>query len=115
MVMKILILNLTSLISDNSIPGNDVPHHIKTVNLDVTTLIVLVSDVTNGGAIYSFSDPILQEQAEEERKVPTLPSLLKFLEGKRTHFLQHLSRSKLCHRKRVDLHTNCMDEVRRDC
>jgi hypothetical protein len=52
-------------------------------NLDVTTLICLVSDVTNGGSQHDFTDVVLMEQAVAERKDPSLPALLKVLEGKR--------------------------------
>lgn len=56
---------------------------LTTVNLDVTTLICLVSDVTNGGSVHDFADEILRDQALAERREPSLPILLKFMEGKR--------------------------------
>jgi hypothetical protein len=53
------------------------------VNLDITTLITLVSHVTNDlDPDQSFEDPVLQYQAEEERKEKVLPVVLRFMEGK---------------------------------
>lgn len=54
---------------------------IKKVNLDITTLITLVSSVTHGGCNFVFQEPLLTEQAAEERKNPILKDLKKFLEG----------------------------------
>jgi len=52
------------------------------INLDVATLIHLTSDITNGGWVVEFDDPMLREYAEEERASPSLPKLLQFMEGK---------------------------------
>ena len=52
------------------------------VNLDITTLIVLTSAITNGHCNYIFQEDILTKQAEEERDSPVLPELLSYLEGK---------------------------------
>uniref|UniRef100_A0A6B2L838 DUF1308 domain-containing protein n=1 Tax=Arcella intermedia TaxID=1963864 RepID=A0A6B2L838_9EUKA len=56
---------------------------ITIANLDVTSLIVMVSSVTNGGAHYNFDNEILQTQAEEERKEASLPAINQFLNGKK--------------------------------
>jgi len=56
---------------------------IKIVNLDVTTLITLVSHVTNGGAHFNFENEVLQYQAEEERRVESLPRLKEFMKEKK--------------------------------
>ncbi|XP_062578859.1 UPF0415 protein C7orf25 homolog [Saccostrea cucullata] len=58
--------------------GND----SKKVNLDITTLITLVSSVTHDGCHFEFSEKILAQQAAEEREEPVLPKLKKFLQGK---------------------------------
>lgn len=52
------------------------------VNLDVTAMIALVSELTNGCCHFKFQEQILTDQAERERKNPLLPQLNKFLEGK---------------------------------
>ena len=55
---------------------------IKKVNLDVSTLIVLVSNVCNGRCQFVFKDDILSFQAECERKDPVLPKLQEFMKDK---------------------------------
>ena len=52
------------------------------VNLDVTALINISSDVTNGGELVEFDDEILNIQAKEEQAEPSVPKLIKFLEGR---------------------------------
>lgn len=54
---------------------------IDKVNLDITSLITLVSSVTNGGCHFDFSEKVLAMQASEERREPVLPKLKKFLQG----------------------------------
>jgi hypothetical protein len=56
----------------------DIP---QIVNLDVTALICLVSDVTNGGSHHRFRDQILEDQAQDEKVNPCLPGMLKAMEG----------------------------------
>ena len=55
---------------------------ISKVNLDVTTLIAIVSSLSNGNCYFEFEDEVLNAQAAEERDDPVLPSLNKFLHGK---------------------------------
>lgn len=60
-------------------------HSIKSVmrvNLDITTLIALVSSVTNGSCNFVFRDKILSLQAQEERESPVLPALENYLKGR---------------------------------
>ena len=52
------------------------------INLDITTLVALVSSMTNGGSNFIFQEDVLTQQAEEERQEPTLPSLRAFLDQK---------------------------------
>jgi hypothetical protein len=52
------------------------------VNLDVTTLIALVSNVCNGACHCTLSDPILEQQAADERTTPCLPTIQQFLANK---------------------------------
>ena len=58
---------------------------IEKVNLDITTLITLVSSVTNGGCHFEFSEKVLAQQAAEERREPVLPKLKQFLHGKKNY------------------------------
>lgn len=51
------------------------------VNLDITTLITLVSSVCHGGCHLRFKDKVLDQQAAEERRHPSLPDLQVFLQG----------------------------------
>lgn len=61
----------------------DCSHYsINKVNLDITTLIALVSSLTNGDCFLKFKDVVLNTQAEEERAEPLLPILNSFMQGK---------------------------------
>lgn len=66
------------LCKDDSFSSSSV---IDKVNLDITSLITLVSSVTNGGCHFDFSEKVLAMQASEERREPVLPKLKKFLQG----------------------------------
>lgn len=57
-----------------SILQND-ENNKKKLNLDITTLIAYVSQLTNGGKHWKFQEKILTEQAELERKEPLKPML----------------------------------------
>eukprot|EP01006_Ploeotia_vitrea_P037902 TRINITY_DN66186_c6_g6_i1.p1 TRINITY_DN66186_c6_g6~~TRINITY_DN66186_c6_g6_i1.p1 ORF type:complete len:518 (+),score=55.40 TRINITY_DN66186_c6_g6_i1:44-1597(+) len=59
------------------------PSTISIVNLDVTALIALTSELVHGGAVNDFpKHPVLQRQAEDERKRPLLGGLKSFLLNK---------------------------------
>eukprot|EP01080_Neovahlkampfia_damariscottae_P009070 gene9070-1165_t len=53
------------------------------INLDITTMIVLISDLTNGGSNVVFDDIFLDNQAKEERNDPVLPKLQTVMKGKK--------------------------------
>lgn len=55
---------------------------VSKVNLDITTMITLVSSITHGGCNYVFREKILSLQAKEERECPVLPELEKYLKDK---------------------------------
>lgn len=55
---------------------------INCVNLDVTSLIFLCSDVTNGGAGKHFHDDNIKKIAEEELAEPSFSKFVDFLDGK---------------------------------
>lgn len=56
---------------------------IAVLNLDVTTLIAYVSSLCNGGQDVDFSDRILNQQAEMERRNPMKPCLDQLFSGKK--------------------------------
>ncbi|XP_049850497.1 UPF0415 protein C7orf25 homolog [Schistocerca gregaria] len=53
------------------------------VNFDVTSLIYLTSDITNGENDYYYKNKVLGQQALEERTAPSLSKFKQFLKGKR--------------------------------
>lgn len=57
-------------------------HDVRRVNLDITTLFALVSNLCHGHCELVFQEKILTQQATEERSHPLLPELLNFLIGK---------------------------------
>ncbi|KAF3698481.1 UPF0415 protein C7orf25 -like protein [Channa argus] len=52
------------------------------VNLDITTLITYVSSLSHGRCHFTFREPVLTEQAAQERHLPVLPQLDTFMAGK---------------------------------
>ncbi|KAM9789805.1 UPF0415 protein C7orf25 homolog [Neosynchiropus ocellatus] len=60
----------------------------RRVNLDITTLITYVSSLSHGRCYFSFREPVLTEQAAQERQQPVLPSLDAFMEGKELYTCQ---------------------------
>uniref|UniRef100_A0A1A8KWM6 Chromosome 7 open reading frame 25 n=2 Tax=Nothobranchius TaxID=28779 RepID=A0A1A8KWM6_NOTKU len=52
------------------------------VNLDITTLITYVSSLSHGRCHFTFREPVLTEQAAQERRQQILPQLDAFMEGK---------------------------------
>ena len=67
--------DITKLLSDFTI-------RCTRVNLDITSMIVLTSNITNGNCRYAFKEDILTKQAAEEADDPALPQLETYLEGK---------------------------------
>ncbi|XP_055544156.1 UPF0415 protein C7orf25 homolog [Wyeomyia smithii] len=55
---------------------------VKSVNLDITTLIAYVSAMTNGSAHWEYNEPLLTEQARWERETPIKPLLDDYFDGK---------------------------------
>lgn len=51
------------------------------LNLDITALFALVSNLTNGHAKFEFDEVLLNEQAGWERERPVLPELTAILKG----------------------------------
>lgn len=69
---------LDGILTENSMHSID---SIGKINLDVTSLITLVSAVAHGKCYFRFKEPILTEQAAEERRDPVMPKLQKFIAG----------------------------------
>jgi hypothetical protein len=53
------------------------------INLDVTTMIVIVSDLTNGGSNVKFNDVFLDQQAKDEKEDPVLPKIREVMKDKK--------------------------------
>ena len=54
---------------------------IKKINLDITSVICLISNLCHGHCDYTFKDDVLNYQAEQERKKAVLPALQEFMKG----------------------------------
>ena len=57
---------------------------VMKVNLDITTVICLISNLCHGRCDYVFQDDVLNLQAKQERTNAVLPSLHKFMQGQAT-------------------------------
>jgi len=62
-------------------PAVTVPPEITAVNLDTTTLITYISDLTNGGG-REFDSETLKTMAIDEEVNPALPAIMRHLEGR---------------------------------
>lgn len=54
----------------------------RRVNLDITTLITYVSSLSHGRCHFTFKEPVLTEQAAQERRMQVLPQLDAFMADK---------------------------------
>ncbi|KAJ0012304.1 hypothetical protein NQD34_013279 [Periophthalmus magnuspinnatus] len=63
-------------------PAPALPPPCPRVNLDVSTLLSLVSSLTHGGCGLVFQEVVLTDQAADERRAPVLPVLEAFMAGK---------------------------------
>ncbi|XP_071840895.1 UPF0415 protein C7orf25 homolog isoform X2 [Apostichopus japonicus] len=52
------------------------------VNMDVTTLIALVSELSHGGCTFSFKESYIEDLAKQERKTPFLSPMEDFIKNK---------------------------------
>lgn len=73
--------NLSEMLSQLNSSRSASCHNDK-VNLDITALITLVSNLSNGSCHYTYDIPALSQQANQERLEPALPSLQSFLANK---------------------------------
>ncbi|CAF3418611.1 unnamed protein product [Rotaria socialis] len=63
-------------------------HEPSKINLDVSTLICLVSELTHGGHVYRYPSKWLEVPAELERAERLAPKLEKYMEGKELFICQ---------------------------
>lgn len=56
--------------------------NLNRLNLDVSTLLLLVSDLTNGKNDQIFDKDYLNQQVQSEKEKPILPILENFMKGK---------------------------------
>lgn len=56
--------------------------NLKKVNLDVSTLLAMASDLSNGYHGYNFDKDYLNQQAEQEEKCQVVPTIEEFLKDK---------------------------------
>ncbi|XP_030016281.1 UPF0415 protein C7orf25 homolog [Sphaeramia orbicularis] len=78
---------LTRVDRSNVVESLSFPLQVKVdecrrVNLDITTLITYVSSLSHGRCHLTFREPVLTEQAAQERREAVLPRLDAFMEGK---------------------------------
>ncbi|XP_041849565.1 UPF0415 protein C7orf25 homolog [Melanotaenia boesemani] len=71
-----------TVVASLAFPGPLQVEECGRVNLDITTLITYVSSLSHGHCHLSFREPVLTEQATQERRQPVLPQLHAFMEGK---------------------------------
>ena len=55
---------------------------LKRLNLDVSTLLALVSDLTNGSKDQVFDKEYLNQQVKQEKETPLIPILENFMKEK---------------------------------
>ena len=53
------------------------------MNLDVSSMIAWVSELTHGGHVFTYKDPILEEQAQQEKEHPVWAELQEATQGGR--------------------------------
>ena len=71
-----------SNLAENEAENEDsVKEEITKLNLDITTLIAYVSELTNGASFYNFKEPLLTEQNNQEKEHPVKPVLDQFFSG----------------------------------
>lgn len=66
----------------NSLNTCSLKTEIKILNLDVSTLLAYVTNMTNGYDHFIYREPLLTQQAEMERKYPVKPILENLFKGK---------------------------------
>uniref|UniRef100_A0A3B4TWE5 Chromosome 7 open reading frame 25 n=1 Tax=Seriola dumerili TaxID=41447 RepID=A0A3B4TWE5_SERDU len=71
-----------TVVASLAFPAQVQVEECRRVNLDITTLITYVSSLSHGGCHFTFREPVLTEQAAQERRLQVLPQLDAFMAGK---------------------------------
>lgn len=71
-----------TVVASLAFPAQVQVEECQRVNLDITTLITYVSSLSHGRCHFTFREPVLTEQAAQERCQQVLPQLDAFMEGK---------------------------------
>nr|XP_033505457.1 UPF0415 protein C7orf25 homolog [Epinephelus lanceolatus]XP_033505458.1 UPF0415 protein C7orf25 homolog [Epinephelus lanceolatus]XP_033505459.1 UPF0415 protein C7orf25 homolog [Epinephelus lanceolatus] len=71
-----------TVVASLAFPAQVKVEECQRVNLDITTLITYVSSLSHGRCYFTFREPVLTEQAAQERHQQVLPQLDAFMQGK---------------------------------
>lgn len=71
-----------TVVASLAFPAQVQVEECRRVNLDITTLITYVSSLSHGHCHFTFREPVLTEQAAQERRLRVLPQLDAFMQGK---------------------------------
>ncbi|KAM9844873.1 UPF0415 protein C7orf25 homolog [Aulostomus maculatus] len=71
-----------TVVASLAFPAQVEVEECRRVNLDITTLITYVSSLSHGRCHFTFREPVLTEQAAQERQEQVLPRLNTFMQGK---------------------------------
>lgn len=71
-----------TVVASLAFPAQVQVEECRRVNLDITTLITYVSSLSHGRCHLTFREPVLTEQAAQERRLQVLPQLDAFMQGK---------------------------------
>lgn len=71
-----------TVVASLAFPAQVQVEECQRINLDITTLITYVSSLSHGRCHFTFREPVLTEQAAQERHQQVLPQLDAFMEGK---------------------------------
>ncbi|XP_074505871.1 UPF0415 protein C7orf25 homolog [Sebastes fasciatus] len=71
-----------TVVASLAFPAQVKVEECRRVNLDITTLITYVSSLSHGRCHFTFREPVLTEQAAQERFQHVLPQLDAFMQGK---------------------------------
>ncbi|XP_040911160.1 UPF0415 protein C7orf25 homolog [Toxotes jaculatrix] len=72
----------STVVASLAFPSQVQVEECQRVNLDITTLITYVSSLSHGRCHFTFREPVLTEQAAQERRLQVLPQLDAFMAGK---------------------------------
>ncbi|XP_042373004.1 UPF0415 protein C7orf25 homolog [Plectropomus leopardus] len=72
----------STVVASLAFPAQVKVEECQRVNLDITTLITYVSSLSHGRCHFTFREPVLTEQAAQERRQQVLPQLDAFMQGK---------------------------------